>query len=365
MYSTRKFLFVYAIQLAYLFPVAFSWSFVFLYLWQAGFSLMDMFLFKVVSYGAAVASLLLVRRYLMMPYMALDLIAFGIELFALPFIHDTPLLLLLGVFDGLTFPLFWVPYNTLYFKLGRDGGNAFHSGVMFLAAPMLGVVAPAVGGWVYEAWGYTAVYAVGGAVLTASGLYLLYRGGGDVFRVDPLRAWRSGAGVRLAVFIQGFWQSVDWVAAPVYMLYLLSSAGEYGAFLSAVALFGAFASLYLCRRSDASGSRGWYLNPPVVLTAAATIFCAFAPVLAWWFILRAAVSVAVAVSNPFMASVVVDRMGRTAEAMYLREIMLNLGRTVGMLAIIASEAAGGFMLSFALAGVLLLLYPLSVGRRRF
>ncbi len=365
MYSTRRFLSVYAVQLAYLFPVAFSWSFIFLYLWQAGFGLLDMFLFKAVSYAAAVLSLILVRRYLTVSYMALGLIAFGAELFALPFIRDTTALILLGVFDGLTFPLFWVPYNTLYFKLGREGGNAFHSGVMFLAAPVLGVVAPAAGGLVYEAWGYTAVWFIGGAALTASGLILLSRGRGAAFTVDLGSAWKSGGGVRLAVFIQGFWQAVDWVAAPVYMITLLYSAGEYGAFLSAVALFGAAASLYLCRRSDLSGRRGWYLNPPVMLTAVATAFCAFAPGLAWWFVLRAAASASVAVSNPFMASAVVDRMGRTAEAMYIREMMLNLGRTAGMLAIIASESAGGFMQSFAMAGALLLLYPLTVGGRRF
>lgn len=364
MYRSREFLRVYLIQVVYLFPVAFSWSFVYMYLLSAGFSLPDIFLSKLAGYGAAVASLLMFRRLPAGKAMAAGFLAFALELFVLPFIRTPQELILLGVFDGITFPLFWVPYNTIYFKLGRGGESAFLAGLLFLTGPVLGVLAPVMGGVVLDQYGYLPVFFIGGAVLLAAGAYWWRRTEYGVLEVAARRAWSLGRDIRELVFIQGFWQAADWLCVSIFTLTFLTSGASYGGFLSAVAVAGAFATLYLCRRSDRTGSRAKYIHLSVIVSALATILSAYSWDLASWFAVRVVVGFFSSVSNPFMTSVVLDRVKDIGEGMYLREIMLNLGRAAGIVSVIACYTLlGDYRRAFIVSGLALLAYSAIVEYR--
>ncbi|MFH1055395.1 MAG: hypothetical protein V1744_04805 [Candidatus Altiarchaeota archaeon] len=363
MYRSREFIRVYLMQVFYLFAIVFSWSFVYMHLMRAGFSFADMFLFKLASYSSAVVLMLFLKQIDTMKSIGIGSIAFALELAAIPFIHGTSSLVLLGLFDGLTFPLFWIPYNNLYFSLGKRQESAYLAGLTFLLPPIFCIILPFASGLIIDSYGTGIVLLIGAAVLLVSGIYFGIQKGG-VMNMDFRRSVSAGKGLKALLFIQGFWHGVDWICAPLFTLYFFTSGVSYGGFISFVAVFGAFSTLYFCSVSDRTGNRVNYLYPSIVMTAAATVMSAFASNMVNWLIVRAIVGFFVAVSNPFTISIVLDRMKDTSEAIYLREVMLNVGRTAGIVVVVlCTMFFGGFQNAFIASGVLLLAYPLLVERK--
>lgn len=354
---------VFLAQAVYMLPVALSWSFVFLALYRSGFSLVDIILFKLVDYLASAAALLVTRRYVVHRSMLIGFFGFAFVLAAIPYAHSLTSLLIIAVVDGFTFLHFWVPYNTIYFRF-CGGRRAYMAGLMLLVPPLLYTIGPLLGGIILDELGVTTLFLTGALVAAAGGLvYFCGLRLGEI-EVSLGSAWQAGAGLRSITFIQGFWQAADWVCVPIVTLYFFTSGFSYGGFLSVIAVFGAFSTLHLCRRSDERGSRSEYLYPSILMAALATIMCAFTSDVVGWFLVRATVGFFISLGNPFMLSVILDRMKDTAEAMYLREVFFNIGRATGVAVVLACQMLlGSFQYAFIPAGLLLLAYPLLIERK--
>ncbi|MFH0863264.1 MAG: MFS transporter [Candidatus Altiarchaeota archaeon] len=364
MYRGRGFISIYLNQILYMFPAIFAWGFIYFYFIKEGFSVQDILLFRLASWVSAALIVLIVRRFFTMRYMAAGFFAFALEMMAVPYLENSAQLILLGVFDGLTSPLYWVPYNILYFRIRKGAKSAYLAGLIFLISPALGIFAPLLGGLIAERYGFTPLFFAGAAVLVLPGIHY-GRQASERIDIGLRRAWSAGKGIRSLVFIQGFFHGVDWVCVPIITLVYITSAVSYGGFFSIIAVAGAAATLYFCRLSDVSGNRVDYLYPSIVMTAAATILSAYASDPVNWFIVRAVVGFFVAVANPFTTSLVLDKVRSTEDAMYLREIILNTGRAFGVAAILACHLLfSNIQYAFIPAGLLLLAYPLIVEYKR-
>jgi MFS family permease len=295
-----------------------------------------------------------------MRHISLGFLAFALELILLPHLKGTLSLILFGALDGLTFPLFWIPFNTLYFRMRKGDESAVLAGLAYLGPPLMGIAAPLVSGFIVDTYGIIWVFWIGALILTLSGIFYL-RQKSETILISLSSAWTAGKGIKSLVFIQGFWQGVDWLCVPIITLVFLTSGVSYGGFFSVLAVVGAFATLYFCHLSDKSGNRVNYLYPSIVMTAAATVMSAFTLDLVNWVIVRGMVSFFIAVANPFTTSVVLDRVRNTEEAMYLREILLNMGRAFGAFTVIVCQLyLGGLQVAFVPSGILLLFYPVIV-----
>jgi len=155
---------------------------------------------------------------------------------------------------------------------------------------------------------------------------------------------------------EGVWQGVFWLAVPLGLIMSLTSSGGYGAFYSLLGLLGGIASLLAAKWSDRRGSRG----PIVVASAVAGgVFslaaAAFAGSLAPWTVSMVLVYFSIYVLFPFTFTVVTERAGSCAEAMTVRELLTNIGRVVGALAVVASlQLTGGLAPALAAGGVALM-----------
>lgn len=360
MYRDKAFQNVYIMQSVYLFASSFSWSFFYLYMFKSGFTYVDFALFKIASYGFAVVLMLNMRRFETRKAVALGFFGFAALLIATPYVHTAAGLIFLGLVDGLTFPLFWIPFNVRYFMFCKGGESAYLAALSAILPAVLGIAAPLAGGMIMDSYGAAPVFWIGGIVLAVSGVYYGFRQEGSI-TVHLRSALAASRGIRSLVFVQGYWQAVDWLCVPLVTFYFLTSATSFGGFLSYLAVFGAFSTLYFSRMSDKSGNRVNYLYPSVLMTAATTILSAYTTDVLNWFLVRAAVGFFVAVSSPFTTSVVLDRVKNTADAMYVREIMLNSGRAAGVATILLCQLYfGGFQKAFIPSGMLLLTYPLIV-----
>jgi hypothetical protein len=364
MLNDRPFLKVFAIQVVYMFAVVFSWSFTYVYFVNAGLSSESIILMKFCTYGSSIALVVLLRRYVTMKSISLGFFGSAVILVLIPYSTDWATLALLGILDGLTFPLFWVPYNTMYFNLGRGRGAAYHAALAFLVPPVLSIVAPIAAGYILDVHGVIWVMWAGALTHFAGGIYYGLQKAAPI-KVNLVQALKSAKGIKTLVFIQGFWQAVDWICVPLVTLQFLTTGSEYGGFFSVLAVLGAISTLYFSRVSDRSGNRVDYLYPSIVMTAIATLLSAYTATLINWLIVRSIVSFFVALSNPFTTSIVLDKMKNTADAMQFREIMLNSGRSAGILVIFACQLFfGGYQSAFIPAGVLLFTYPLIVEYKR-
>jgi len=360
MYGSPAMRKLYAIQTAYMFAGSFSATFMFLYMVQAGFSYLDIILYKVMLYTFALITLFSVRSYKSMRHIGFGFIGAAAILFILPFAKLSWHIALIGAVDGLTFPLFWIPYNTLYFSQRKGRESAFLAGILFMIPPLLGVVVPVIGGLVYDSAGPAVVFYLGALMFAVCGIYYGWEKGGGI-AVHVKKAFTVGKGLRTLVFVQGYWQGVDWLCVPLVSLYFLTSGTSFGGFFAWLSLVGALSTLYFCRLSDRSGNRVNYLYPSLVMTSAATVMSAFTSDVVNWFVVRAIVGFFVAVSNPFTTSIVLDRVKNTTDAMYVREVMLNFGRLAGVASVVACEFLfGGFQNAFIPAGFILASYPLLV-----
>ena len=360
MYRSREFRRVYLIQVVYLSVAAFSWSFVPFHLVDMGFSYTDLILFRLFAYLTGALAALFYTRYRIMGSVGVGFLGFALILLLMPFVRDSPFLMLLAVLDGLTCPMFFIPYNTLYFGFRGAVGSAFLASLGYLVMPAVGVAAPLLAGFIVEAYGVAVVFLIGAAVLFYAAVHYGRQPGG-VLSVDARRALSAGKGLKALLFIQGFWQGVDWICVPLFTLYFLTSGVSYGGFLSYVAVFGAFSTLYFCRVSDRTGNRVNYLYPSIVLTAAATVLSGLVSDLFNWFMVRGFIGFFVAVANPFTVSIVLDRMRNTGDAMYLRHLLVTAGQLAGTLLVLTCHLfLGGFQKAFIFAGLLLFTYPLIV-----
>ena len=357
MLRDKAFRSVYLIQVVYAFAVMFSWSFALFYLVGRGFSYTDLILMKVFVYLAAVPLMFFMRKVDSMKAMAAGLIGFAFLISSLIVVWDTPSLIAIALLDGFTYPLFWVAFNTVYFGFADKVGTAFLSGIGFLVFPLLGVFTPLLSGVIIDSAGAEVVFLLGSLLLLIAS-YSVVKRKGATLSYNVKRALSSCKGVKSLLFIEGFWQGVDWIAVPLFTLYFLSSGTSYGGFLSYVAVFGALSTLFLCRRSDKSGNRVNYLYPAVFLTASATIVSSSVSTLLNWFLVRAIIGFFVAVANPFTTSVVLDRVKGVGDAMHVRELLFSAGRLAGSFTVLTCHLfLGGFQKAFIVSGLLLLAYP--------
>jgi len=351
-------------QSANTFAEQFGWNFIFLYAFREQFSYLEIALYFIVEYGSCVVFIPLVRRLDILRSMRYGLVlrtaAFAL---ILRFFWEGQLYIAAALLGGFV-TLFWIPYNTRYLELTTRGNRAQSSAALFALFAVMGATLPVAAGFLVGLYGFQSVLLVSIAAL-AAGLAMSFwmepAGEMTVEIGHMLRGTRKVWGLLLC---EGVWQGVFWLAVPLGLIMNLVGSEGYGAFYSFLGLLGGAASLLAGRWSDRKGSRG----PVVVASALAggtfsVVAALFTKDLAMWTTFTGLVYFSIYILFPFTFTVVTERSGSCAEAMTVRELLTNVGRVAGALAVVASLqffggvgpalAAGGAALA-GLAGAYLL-----------
>ncbi|HHQ44765.1 MAG TPA: hypothetical protein ENN13_01340, partial [Candidatus Altiarchaeales archaeon] len=303
---------LYSIQLAIAAIATFAGSFALLYLYQeAGFSYMDlMFAFPAgfLSWGVVV---LLAGKHKPFRLLRLGLLVNSLNyLFLVFFVKNLPLLILYNLIQGFYLGLFWLPYDTVYFRMGDKFKTAFHSSIAFLSYPLMNTFMPFIAGSFITATGFRMVFSLASfasLILFVLTGFVRYEHEID-FTFSKMR--EISRRIRSLLVIEGFWQGVDWIALPLISFYYFTSSLSYGSFLSYIGLTGALASLILCRISDSKGQRRVFAYSSIFMLAALTIISSFTKNELGWTIVRGAVSFTAGVLGPFTVSILLDYVGK-------------------------------------------------------
>ena len=342
-------------QSANTFAEQFGWNFIFLYAFRESFNYLQIALYFIVEYGSCILFIPLVRKLDIVRSMRYGLLL-RIAAFAviLKIVWQGQLYIAAVLLGGFV-TIFWIPYNTRYLELTENENRAQASAALFALFAVMGATLPVAAGFLVGLYDFQVVLLLSIAALAAGLVASAWLEPAGEMTVDIRRMLRATRRLRGLLLCEGAWQGVFWLAVPLGLIMNLAGAEGYGAFYSFLGLLGGAASLLAGRWSDRKGSRG----PIVVASALAggtfsVAAALFTGNLAIWTAFMGLVYFSIYVLFPFTFTVVAERSGSCAEAMTVRELLTNVGRVVGALAVIASlQFTGGLAPALAAGGVAL------------
>jgi len=347
---------IYLFQVPNMFAEQFGWNFIFLYAFREHFSYLQIALYFIVEYGSCILFIPLVRKLDIVRSMRYGLLL-RIAAFAviLRFVWQGQLYIAALLLGGFV-TLFWIPYNTRYLELTRKDNRAQSSAALFSLFAAMGATLPVAAGFLVGLYGFQVVLLLSIVALAVGVAASFWLGPAGEMTVDIRRMLRNTRHLRGLLLCEGAWQGVFWLAVPLGLIMNLAGAEGYGAFYSFLGLLGGAASLLAGRWSDRKGSRG-----PIVVAAAlaggtfSVAAALFTGELALWTTFMGLVYFSTYVLFPFTFTVVTERSESCAEAMTVRELLTNVGRVFGALAVIASLLlTGGLAPALAIGGLALM-----------
>lgn len=263
---------------------------------------------------------------------------------------------------GTTCFLFWVPFNSLFFTMGK-GNEASLSSVYFSMSPMLGIVLPLAAGIIAHSFGFPAMYALSAfTYLMMLALVVCLRGvGRSQFSYGLGKSFITLKGFKTLVLLEGIYGGGIPCAIAVISLQFFSTPQDLGLFLSATALFSVIASFVVSSLSDRSGLRKKYVRVFSACLGAATASgaLAFSPLM--WSASVSGRNFFATLFYPFTTAIIMDSGRDMKDVMAGREFILNFGRLIGIgIVFICTVALHNIQLSMLALGALIMLYPLVI-----
>lgn len=254
--------------------------------------------------------------------------------------------------------LYFVPYNIAHFQLTPKARTSFSAGVMFAVGPVISFVAPLASGWLAQV-NYIYIWSLSFLFFIASLLLVKFQTPIQI-KIDIKGGYKYLRPTRLIVFLEGIWEILVFSLIPIFTLYFITTPLVYGGYLSYLALVGILANLFLGKLSDHHQNRLVFLIPTTVILAVTTIFFpAGIKSLPLWLIITGIIQFFSPLFWNFSTAWFVDLQPDHERSMPIRELILNVGRALGLLlAWINFQFQSPPTLIFYFLGGVMLLYPL-------
>lgn len=253
---------------------------------------------------------------------------------------------------GIYIVTFWIPYNTLIMRISSIKTRGATIGVYFLVWPLITAIGPLIGGFLITQYSYDAMFIV---AIVAIAVDLFFMSGFRVLgklreriiipeliqsvTVGILRKEKTtldftGVGSRLmyGLFAEGVVDGVFWVAVPIVSFRFATSEATLSQYLSLFALWGAIMTVALGYLSDRIKNRGTILRIGAVLTGVSIVLAAVAPAVNGYLLGMSMAYFFMAIVPAFLFTMLLDKLERfKKKGVLVREFLLNVGRTVGVL----------------------------------
>lgn len=265
-----------------------------------------------------------------------------------------------GFFFGLAQALFWVPYNLIFFEHRMRSVNAGTSAIAWAVQPFLDVVAAIAAGLLVMNFGFTGLFAAAfilGLVGWPGTLRLHPRSPVRLEIWDRLQRLKR---LRLLMFLDGVSQGMIWIGVAIVTIVFIETASAYAAFFAVLGLVGAVAALVLGRMSDRRAKRFGFIWPIALVFGVANIVSAFAASLTLWVLSRGFSTFFGLVFDPFKNAVLLDVADTVDDLYMVRELLLNMGRVVGIAVLLVFYVFGSLQLALIVPGLIAILVPVLI-----
>jgi hypothetical protein len=331
MISNREFRRIYLMQVMLAVADAFALNFMALFLVGRGFRLEDLMLAMTLAFAFPVLLIAIMRsaraKMSFSGAFAAKITAYLVALFWL----NSTTMKLIYISNALVLVFFWIPYNLEFFSFTTDRNRAYSGSIAIAIYPLVGLAVPTLAGYVWHSRGFTMNMWVSLSILGGAIAYTWLNKAIRLRRFDyRIRdSLTSLQRYRTIFFLQGLWEAATFIGVPLFTLLFVRTELKLGLFLSYLGALSVVSTIMLSRLSDRRDSRTAFLYPTVIVTAGVTMGLYFAGTFFWWVIAAGALNFASVLTTPFLIAVALDSKVTGINMWAGREMLLNLGRSVG------------------------------------
>ena len=367
MISNREFRRIYVMQVLMAVADAMAMNFMMLYLVSKGFGLQQLLLATTLAFSIPVFAIAGMRRARAKVSFSIAFVA-KISAYLIALFWLGPVTLnLVYVTNALVLVFFWVPYNLEFFSYATEKTHAYSGSVAIVIYPLAAMTVPPIAGYIWHTHGFAANMLISIAILATLIAYIIANRA-IKFRSFDYRiadSLRSLKGYRTLIALQGFWEASSFVGVPVFTLLYIDTELRLGFFFSYLGVLSVIATIMLARLSDRYRRRTAFLYPTVIVAAAATISLSLARSTFLWVALVGVLNFTSIMTTPFLIAVALDAKVRGINMWAGRELLLNLGRSLGACTLLLIYRAGiDYRLAFVVLGGALLVYPVLLHIKR-
>jgi hypothetical protein len=324
---------IYLFFFSYMAAMWFAHTLVVLWLFQNGFSFLELLYFHLTAYLLALLATLYFPKVRISARKALF---FGIILSASqvlvflsnPETHD---LYISAIFSCFNVLFFWIPYNIMHFKFSHEDSRAFNSGIYFLMTPVIGITLQPLTGLVAENYGFNTVFIIG-ALMYLVPLSLIKFLPSFTYEINVRDIFLKES-FNWPTHFQGMMSRINYSIVPIFTLFFIKTPREFGNFFGYLALMTAVASVINGRISDRNKNRKIFYYTFSTLAVLSFIPLAFVKESWVWHLAAGIASLCLSLASPFWMTYNLDHYKDIGveKTMVLREVFLNFGYILTLL----------------------------------
>ena len=271
--------------------------------------------------------------YISLSYVVL--IAYYLSIWLLP---PTWMFIVCPPLFGLYVMWFWLPFNFLFCDLTSKGDRSTTIGLTFLLFPAIQLIMPLVGGAVISQAGYNEMFIATATILGVAVFmsFLLLRGKDGMITERARLDFRPfGNNLIAGLVLQGMQDGIFTFLLPLMSLSFTGGEFGVGEALSLLAVGGAAGAVLVARISDKSGDRVSWLR---VCALASVPFLLLVFIFPTFFVFMLCIGIAqltISVVSILIMTMSIDKNeAHKPTALLTRELLLELGRALGVIAIV-------------------------------
>jgi len=288
-----------------------------------------MMLGQAIQFASQLALLLLIKKYSSKKSWALAIIAAAISIALVINIQSLAQYYLAVSFGGLALGLFFVMYNIAHFKNTPKEKTGYSSGIMYAVGPAISIVAPLIAGILATLnlnmlW-YASILSFLVALYTVrkqTNFRISYKLKESLEELKPTRVY---------ILLEGIWEAVIISVIPIYTLKFISTPLGYGKYIAYLSLAGLIANIILGKLTDKLQKRSIFIYPVTILLAVLTIALSYSLFSIYaWIVITGLIQFLIPIFWNITTAFVVDKHANLETAIPGREILLAVGRILGL-----------------------------------
>lgn len=268
-------------------------------------------------------------------------------------INVAPLLLALYI------PVFWIPFNIAMIRLTTVKNRGLIISLTFVIFPIVYFIGPIAGGATIQSLGYDVVFAVALLLFVVNSALILitWRKRAEKYapKMDLTGAWSFPSS---GFFFEGIQEGVFVVAIPLATFFLVGDEFDLGKMLAAFGVAGGVMSVVAGKLSDKRGKRKVFIILAALVCGPLLLLSAFVSDPLLFGLTIGAIYFFLPLLWIFLFVLAIDRAASSENAIMVRELMLNAGRTVGAFLCLLATFFVSVQMTLMIAGISLLLVPL-------
>lgn len=356
----KQFLWLSAFYISFLWFITFSKSVLPTHFLQQGLNLSQIMLGMLLTFVGQIGLILTVKKLSSKTAWRWALISWLVYIILVITIQSPIQFYLASIIGGFSIYLFYVFYNIAHFEKTPQENRGQSSALMFNIPTLISIIAPLLAGFLSQInilflW-IISIFSFLVAFYTVS----IQDNFGINFKVRA--AMKELKATRILLLIEGVWESLVIGIIPIYTLYFIKTPLFYGVFLSYFSLVSILANFTLGKLTDRLQKRVIFLYPLTIIMALVTFSFPFATQsITLWIVVAGATGFLLPLFWNISTAMIVDTHPDLRVAMPGRELLLGLGRIIGLsFAFLSFSYEKSPFLIFIVLGIILLLYPVTL-----